>query len=146
MYDSAEFLHNTMVKFATEHNLLGKVIVNAGGSMLVHGLRKVTLDIDVSVSHDDWFALREANPTATVRVVPAYSGCVPIVILEMPDEIDVHIHPDDAYGPGIIDWRDGVGYEPMTHVCRRKMLMDREKDQEDIARLKEFLGWNSREL
>lgn len=104
------------------------VAVASGGSLLMHGLRQQTDDIDADVGEEAWALL-----LAHGFEVDASKG---VEIIHLLPKVDIHRgNPEDHY---VV--KDGVLCQDLESVLQLKYRLRREKDEQDIANLHRALG------
>lgn len=111
-----------------------KALVGAGGSMLMHGLRTSTEDIDLGVEPEVFESLRD-------RGFEIYTFGENIEVLVYDDFIDVHFNDGEDFV--IIN---GVGCWTLEEVLKLKERLNRPKDQEDIKKIKDYLKKKNKDL
>lgn len=107
-----------------------EVVVGFGGAMLMWGLREETGDLDLGVSEEVFERIVSEKKLVVKELVGSVSKC-----LAKWDEC-VDIHPVSVGGVVV----DGVLVDSLEKILEGKLLLNREKDQKDIVRLKELLG------
>lgn len=113
------------------------VLVGAGGAMVMHGLREATADIDLSVSPCtfEWFS---QMPLVTEGTFTRLDGSV-VRVLTHPEHplVDIHLKSDQEKG----ELLGGVHVYTQVYTYDFKVnVLNRNKDQQDIATLKAALG------
>ena len=104
------------------------VIVGAGGSMLMRGLRETTHDIDAGLVTDDFNLFLDRG----LQRKEISNDRFAIVYNEF---IDLHDEGSMMVGEII----DGVFCEHLKDVLERKLRLNRPKDQEDIMKLQAYM-------
>jgi hypothetical protein len=104
------------------------LVVGAGGSLLLLGIRKETRDLDLGVPH---FIYKELSKMVKPKPTGIGTYCIPV----FPDT-DIHIL-DKSIQTTVIE---GVTTYTAEEVLKQKLIMNREKDQEDIRQLRKLLG------
>jgi hypothetical protein len=118
---------------------LGDYVVSGSGPLLAYGLREDLGDLDVVARGKAWEAAK-----GYARPVPAPSGCgwmVPLFegTLEVFDRwLPGAPEPDEMIG--VAEWVDGIPFCPLGLVLLWKEKLDRPKDREDVALIREFLS------
>jgi hypothetical protein len=116
--------------FLREWNLpANAVIVGAGGALTILGLREETNDLDVDVPVSIYNRFR-------ILGFPErhYTDPVAVDLIEVTDRVDLHIY----HGIETMEI-DGVWIYTPREILKQKKRLNREKDQEDIIRLMEYL-------
>ena len=111
----------------------GRVVVGAGGALCVLGLREETSDIDVDVPLEVFNWLLKLGLPTHEFVNP---GQKPVQVIEATDVVDVHVRTNKD--PVVLT--DGVCHYTPEVLLAFKQKLNREKDQEDIRKLKKHLG------
>lgn len=127
---------NALKSWAEQNHIkLADCHVSHGGSLLMLGLREDTDDIDLTVSQNIWDRL--INEGYEVQILPATATYPEVHIISVTEDIDVHlINPEDEM---VLDELDGIMYRNATTTLLDKLKLNRDKDQADIAALKEML-------
>ena len=127
---------NTLKNWAEKNNInLAECHVSHGGSLLMLGLRDDTDDVDLTVSPGIWDRL--VNDGHQVKILPATATYPEVRIISVTDDIDVHLNnPNDEM---LLDEFDGIMYRNATTTLLDKLKLNRDKDQADIAALKQML-------
>ena len=110
-----------------------QVVVGAGGALCVLGLREETSDIDVDVPLEVFNRLLKLGLPTHEFVI---SGQKPVLVIEATDVVDVHVQTNKD--PVVLT--DGVCHYTPEVLLAFKQKLNREKDQEDIRKLKKYLG------
>lgn len=127
-------LINQYGEFLTDYSLTpNQAVVGAGGVLCLLGLRDETRDIDVDVPEDIFQRFLDIGLPTHVFETPGRPG---VLAIEVTPSIDVHQSPDTD---PVMTTEGVVHYTPKA-VLAFKQTLNREKDQEDIRRLKAFLG------
>lgn len=114
---------------------LNYMIVGFGGAMLLMGFRDSTRDIDIDVPQDVYAIFRRQGHTER-PIQNALGGFT----LSLTPDIDIRVDPNIGktgycdVGPG------GIWHHTPEIVLENKLILNRDKDQEDILRLKAYLG------
>lgn len=136
---SAKQLIDAVDKFAASHGIpVEAIVVSAGGSMVYHGYRSVTRDIDASVPEDVFNSLAEATGRPVVTLDPI--GTLPEwKMISFPElKIDVHCdipNPEDLVQLTTVPQRPTCWFLTPDALYRQKMAMGRQKDLDDIVRM-----------
>jgi hypothetical protein len=111
--------------------------VSHGGTMLLLGLRTETSDIDLTVSQPIWDDLiAKGYP---VKIIPATETYPEVRIIEATENIDVHLVDSELDLLGKLALVDGIWYRDAQATLEDKLKLNREKDQADIAALRQVL-------
>lgn len=110
-----------------------QVVVGAGGALCVLGLREETSDIDVDVPLEVFNRLLKLGLPTHEFVIP---GQKPVQVIEATEVVDVHVRTNKD--PVVLT--DGVCHYTPEVLLAFKQKLNREKDQEDIRKLKKYLG------
>ena len=103
----------------------GPAILGAGGSLVMHGLREETSDLDLEIAEEAWDALVAQG--AEIR--EDYG----VKIIALNGHTDLHeLTQESAKGCCIVE---GVLVQNLHAVLRLKQRLDRPKDQADIAKI-----------
>lgn len=108
------------------------VIVSHGGAALLMGYRKLTDDIDVSISAVHWNRLRDQGHHVTH--LPAKGDAVAIDIIEL-HGVDWHVHSDPL--PTTFSHRQ-FRVTTRLQLLRDRIDLGRDKDLDDIRQLAEY--------
>lgn len=121
-------------EFLTEHSLTpDQAVVGAGGALCLLDMRAETSDIDLDVPEDIFQRFLDMGfPTHIYRA----TGRPDYLVIEVTPSIDVH----QKEVTDQVMSTDGVTHYTPEAVLVFKQSLNREKDQEDIRRLKAFLG------
>lgn len=121
-------------EFLSAHNLTpDQAVVGAGGALCVLGLRGETRDIDIDVPEDIFQRFLNMGLPTHFFNTPGRPG---VLAIEVTPSIDVH----QKVGNDAVMTTEGVVHYTPEAVLAFKQDLNREKDQEDIRRLKAFLG------
>lgn len=136
---SAKQLIEAVESFAETYNIpVEDIVISAGGSMVYHGYRFVTRDIDASVPEDVFSRLAEATGKPVIELDPI--GSFPGVrMISFPElKIDVHcgvpVH-EDLVQLKTLPQRPTCWFLTPDALYRQKMAMGRKKDLDDIVRM-----------
>ena len=110
-----------------------QAVVGAGGALCVLGLREETSDIDVDVPLEVFNRLLKLGLPTHEFVIP---GQKPVQVIEATGVVDVHVRTNKD--PVVLT--DGVCHYTPEVLLAFKQKLNREKDQEDIRKLKKYLG------
>ena len=104
-------------------------ILSAGGALVMHGLRLETSDMDVDISKEAFKSLlaAEKHPTHIFNM-----NGNNVLVIEYNSCIDVH----ETQGKHETIVIDGVVCFTLTELLAQKLLLNRDKDQADIASIK----------
>lgn len=108
-----------------------EVHVSHGGSMLILGLRDTTEDIDLTVSQAVWNKLKDMG--YKTKIMPPYKGEKEWELMPVNEYIDVHLI-DSNFNGSLADY-NGIYYRDAKTTLEDKLLLNRNKDQEDIKKL-----------
>lgn len=109
------------------------VHVSAGGSMVLHGLREETEGIDISMTKEAYWATRNTGKYPLKYF--SLPGLPEIEIVEYSKDIDLHKEETSA----TLELIGGVACYTLETLLKQKQMLNREKDQADIARLKDAI-------
>ncbi len=110
-----------------------QVVVGAGGALCVLGLREETSDLDVDVPLEVFNRLLKKGLPTHEFVTP---GQKPVLVIEAAEFVDVL----ERTNKDPVVFTDGVCHYTPEVLLAFKQRLNREKDQEDIRKLKEYLG------
>lgn len=136
---SAKQIIESVEAFAANYGIsVEDIVISAGGSMVYHGYRFVTRDIDASVPEDVFSRLAEATGRPIVTLDPI--GSLPGVrMISFPESgIDVHCGipaPEDLVQLSALPQRPTCWFLTPDALYRQKVAMGRKKDQDDIVRM-----------
>lgn len=136
---SAKQLIEAIESFAETYKIpVGDIVISAGGSMVYHGYRFVTRDIDASVPEHIFKSLAEATGKPVIALDPI--GALPgIKMISFPElKIDVHCGipaPEDLVQLSTIPQRPTCWFLTPEALYRQKVAMGRQKDRDDIVRM-----------
>lgn len=116
---------------------LDDIVVEAGGAMVMLGLRETTADIDCSTSVFTWELLTDRYPDLPVVDFPAVGDHPAGRYIQLPGEIAVHV--SECLGP--FHTYKGVAYSHLEDVLKLKQALGRDKDKDDIAILEARLAF-----
>lgn len=138
-----EQLMSEYFAFLEKENLQAKdVLVGAGGSLLMQGLREETQDIDIGL-RGDLFSVylqrglkqKDIGPSR-VAGLKEKDGVISRVALKYNEVIDLH----DDHGGLNGFMLEGVFIETLDVILERKLRLNREKDQADIVNIRKALA------
>lgn len=148
---SAKQLIEAVEAFAANYGIpVENIVISAGGSMVYHGYRFVTRDIDASVSEAIFEQLASGREVITLDPIGSLPGVKMISFPEL--KIDVHcgIPPqEDLVQLKTLPRRDTCWFLTPDALYRQKMAMGRQKDMDDIVRMQlggykvPLLRWHS---
>lgn len=107
--------------------------VVAGGSMLLHGLREQTDDIDTTVNEAVYAKIKSKLPKWAMYEDPAHPSGLKVLSV---GPFDIHCMPHCVDDVVVID---GVACQSLRDVLRLKEKLNRPKDQADIERIRKHL-------
>lgn len=105
------------------------VTIGAGGAMIMHGLREETRDIDTDIP-DDVFAEIRTRGLPEKEIRPG------VFVISYNEVIDLHRKEDFDETEMI----DGVCVSTLESILALKRMLNREKDQADIAKIEEAIA------
>ncbi len=121
---------NELLKLINSLNLpKGHYYILGGGSLVMHGLKETTKDLDLCVS-EELFEILKAKYHIDLSS-KNNSNFYPIN-----DKIEVVVNPKDKL---IYEYKDGYPVENLKTILDFKKKMNREKDQSDIQKIVEYL-------
>ena len=110
--------------------------VSHGGSLLMLGLREITDDIDLTVDKSVWDKFIDMG--FEVKTIPASENYPEVRIITGTDEyVDVHMDANSQFELACVD---GIYYRDALSTLKDKLALNRDKDQEDILKLREYLN------
>lgn len=136
---SAKQVIEAIEAFATDYNVpVEDIVISAGGSMVYHGYRFITRDIDASVPEYIFSRLAEATGKPVIALDPI--GSLPgVKMLSFPElGIDVHCGvpaPEDRVQLSALPQRPTCWFLTPEALYRQKVAMGRKKDLDDIVRM-----------
>lgn len=136
---SAKQLIEAIEAFAVNHGIpVDDIVISAGGSMVYHGYRFVTRDIDASVPEDVFNYLAEATgrPVVSLNPLGSFPGIRMISFPEL--KIDVHCgipSEEDLVQLKTLPQRETCWFLTPDALYRQKVAMGRQKDLDDIVRM-----------
>ena len=92
------------------------VHVSAGGAMVLHGLREETEDIDISMTKEVYWAIRNTGKYPLKHF--SLSGLPEIEIIQYKDDIDLHKEDREAS----LEMIDGVACYTLEQLLRSKEI------------------------
>lgn len=107
--------------------------VDAGGSMLMHGLREQTDDIDTTVNEAVYAKIKSKLPKWAVYEDLAHPSGLKVLSV---GPFDIHCMSHCVDDVVVID---GVACQSLRDVLRLKEKLNRPKDQADIERIRKHL-------
>lgn len=119
------------VKAAVRLFELSEYEVGAGGHLLLLGLREETGDIDMSLTETEFYRLVEENNLAITEID---SGS--FLLAPLTEDIDIHIKQSEISDNVVC----GINCSTEQETLDLKVGLNRDKDQEDILKLKAFMG------
>lgn len=111
------------------------VVVGAGAALMLLGLRDKINDIDVAIPENDFDRISKKHKVVIYEVKETTGIRKTKVIPNILGNIDIHIEKD--FENTIL--LDGIRIYSVPRLLKQKELMNREKDQEDIKKLKKYL-------
>jgi len=136
MFSSGQLI-DAVDKFAAAHGIRSSdIVVSAGGSMVYHGHRMVTRDIDASVTEEIFDQLAAGREVIHLDPIGNLPGIKMISFPEL--RIDVHcgIPPqEDLVRLKTLPRRDTCWFLTQDALYRQKVAMGRQKDLDDIVRM-----------
>lgn len=109
-----------------------RIIISHGGASLLHNLRKVTRDIDVSIPKEYWDLLIENGCEVTTLPAVGHLGEVKVI-----EYMGVDFHIDRNTDPRDLAMFYGYGVTKKMRLLRDRIELGREKDVPDIIKLKD---------
>ncbi|MFF4527574.1 hypothetical protein [Streptomyces bluensis] len=114
-------------------------VVAGSGPLLAHGLRQDVSDLDIVARGDAWkiaVSMAEATqpPSGRGLMVVLFSGDIEIFDQWLPGTRDADDLIDSA------DFIQQVPFCPLAEVLAWKTRSNRDKDQQDIKLIKEYMG------
>ena len=100
----------------------------SGGSLLMHGLRAQTADIDLKVKPDYFEELKQRFD---ITKSPKFD-----YLYNLTDDTEIAV---EDFGPEDIDWIDGLPVEKVDLELAWKIEHNRPKDQADIRRIQGYI-------
>lgn len=113
------------------------VVVGAGGSMLLFGLRESTHDLDIAIPKKAWDKLKAKDIHPFHTFTNPSGDTVEVIELEHVIGYPVDVHRKEHHVNTMMV--DGVCTYTPGEVLKQKEALNRDKDQEDIRKLKELL-------
>lgn len=114
---------------------LNHLVVGFGGAMVMLGLREQTNDIDIDVPPELYAFLKEQG-YAERPILNALGGFTMSVDKHIDVRVDPYLDREDTWEVG-----DGaIWHHTAKIVLENKLILNREKDQEDIRKLKAYIG------
>lgn len=110
--------------------------VSHGGAMLMHGLRELTQDIDLTVSKRVWDKFVELG--FEVKILPDCGLVKGISLISVTENIDIHLSDVDYSGKLLLE--NNIYFRDLNTTLNDKILLGRKKDEKDIILLKSLLG------
>ncbi|MDO4220380.1 MAG: HD domain-containing protein [Candidatus Saccharibacteria bacterium] len=105
-----------------------KYYIISGGSLLMHGLRAQTADIDLKVK-PTYF--KELKTRFNITKSPKFD-----YLYNLANDAEIAV---EDFGPDEIDWIDGLPVEKVDLELAWKIEHNRPKDQADIRRIKGYI-------
>lgn len=119
---------------------LSSIVVSAGGSMLMHGFKETTNDIDASVEFMLFkeTAAKAGRETEWLPGLGATQGCY---ICHFP-EFDLDLHSGRFMENAVTDLVsvNGITVLTINALLRQKQAMGRDKDKRDVEVIRARLG------
>ena len=116
--------------FLEKENLEAKdVTIGAGGAMIMHGLRQETRDIDTDITDEVFAEIRR-------RGLPEKEIRPGVFVISYNEVIDLHRKEEFDETQMI----DGVCVSTLKSILALKRMLNREKDQADIAKIEEVIA------
>ena len=136
---SAKQIIESVEAFAAHYGIsVEDIVISAGGSMVYHGYRFVTRDIDASVPEDVFSRLAETTgrPVVSLNPLGSFPGVRMISFPEL--KIDVHCgvpESEDLVQLSALPQRPTCWFLTPDALYRQKSAMGRQKDLDDIVRM-----------
>ncbi|POX48638.1 hypothetical protein [Streptomyces sp. Ru72] len=114
-------------------------VVAGSGPLLAHGLRRVVHDLDIVARGDAWKTVLqlgnpETPPSGCGRLVSLFDGDIEVFDRWLPGSPG----PDEMIEAA--EWVQGIPFSPLREVLSWKERLGREKDQEDIKLIRDYLA------
>jgi hypothetical protein len=136
-----EIKHEIKIFCEAECFPVAKMIIGAGASLVMHGIREECNDIDVELE-DSYFASLRDEGLKTVEFTCGFTGRTRKLIRWA--NIDIHREGEffvDAPKPEI-DVIDGFHVHSVKTVYEMKKRLNREKDQKDLRLMEQYMDAN----
>lgn len=134
---SAKQLIQAVDSFAATHGIpVESIVVSAGGSMVYHGYRSVTRDVDASVPEEIFTQLAAGREVIHLDPIGSFPGIKMISFPEL--KIDVHCGipaSEDLVQLTTVPRRPTCWFLTPDALYRQKVAMGRPKDMDDIVRM-----------
>lgn len=120
---------------ARHHISLNHMVVGFGGAMVLLGLRDQTNDVDIDVPAEMYAFLRaKGYPERSIANAPGW------LTLKVGERVDARESPYGDRRKVYAISEDGIFHHSAEVVLENKLVLNREKDQEDIRKLKTYLS------
>ena len=125
-----------VVRIIKELNLpTDKFVVTSGSAMVLHNLREMTNDVDITVNSDLFEQFVEKGYEVKYHKINDIKSCT---LIDLSDEIQLICI--DEIPNKYVTIVDGIPTQTIEHLLEFKLGLNREKDQSDINILKKYLG------
>lgn len=124
-----------VVRIIKELNLpTDKFVVTSGSAMVLHNLRKLTNDVDITVNKELFEIFENKGYCVKYHKINDIKTCT---LIDLTDEIQL-IKAEEIPEKYVI-YIDGIPTQTIEHLLEFKLGLNREKDQNDINVLKKYL-------
>ena len=112
-----------------------KYVITSGSAMVIHGLRKETNDVDITVNKELFEYYENKGYYVKYHKINENRSCVLIDLTEVIQLIKVEEIPKEY-----VVYIDGIPTQTIEHLLEFKIGLNRDKDQKDISVLKKHLN------
>lgn len=114
---------------------IDKYVITSGSAMVLHNLREMTNDVDITVNSDLFEQFVEKGYEVKYHKINDIKSCT---LIDLSDEIQLICI--DEIPNKYVTIVDGIPTQTIEHLLEFKLGLNREKDQSDINILKKYLG------
>ena len=111
-----------------------KYVITSGSAMVLHGLRKETNDVDITVNKELFEYFEDRGYYVKYYPINENKTCILIDLT-----YDVQLIKVDEIPPEYVTIVDGIPTQTIEHLLEFKLGLNRDKDQNDIKVLKKYL-------
>ena len=125
-----------VIRIVNELNLpKDKYVITSGSAMVLHGLRKETNDVDITVNKELFEYFEDRGYYVKYYPINENKTCILIDLT-----YDVQLIKVDEIPPKYVTIVDGIPTQTIEHLLEFKLGLNRDKDQNDIKVLKKYLN------
>ena len=114
---------------------IGKYVITSGSAIVLHNLREMTNDVDITVDSNLFEQFVEKGYEVKCHKINDIKSCT---LIDLSDEIQLICI--DEIPNKYVTMVDGIPTQTIEYLLEFKLGLNREKDQSDIKILKKYLG------